>query len=359
MHVGRNLDAGDLAKGFRKVDRGHYVLVASAGLGDAGPAYDHRRAERLLIDPAFVEPAVLSEIETLVGTVDHDGVLVQSLLFQVGQHAAHVVVHRGDATQVILDVTLVLPANQILALQVGLGQGRVLGIVGSIPKLSLLRREVAGGSQLEVTLGHGLGNRHVLLVGGQSPPLVVIEERVRFGQGDVVVFGQVFRPRLPITVRRLVLEHQHERLRLVSFVLHPVQGQVGDNVRRVAHVIDSSVLLSVAIRILEHGRIVVGSLANQHFRVIVSLRRHVRAQVPLADHRGGVACLAQKLGKGLLGTVELVAIDQETIGVRVLAGLDRGPHRPADRISNVALLEKHAIPGQRIDVGRGAMLLEP
>ena len=118
-------------------------------------------------------------------------------------------------------------------------------------------------------------------------------------------------------------------------------------------------MFAVAIRILEHGRIVVGALANQYLRVVVSLRSHVLAEVPLADHRGGVASLAQKLGKGLLGTVELVAVHKETVGVRVLACLDRGPHGTADGVGHVALLEEHAIPGQRIDVGRGGVLLEP
>ena len=55
-----------------------------------------------------------------IGTIDNDGVLFQALLFQVGQHAAHVLVHRGNATQVILHIALVLPAYQVTALQVAL-----------------------------------------------------------------------------------------------------------------------------------------------------------------------------------------------------------------------------------------------
>lgn len=83
------------------------------------------------------------------------------------------------------------------------------------------------------------------------------------------------------------------------------------------------------------------------------------AQMPLADHRSGVARLAKKLGEGLLGSIELVPVDEEAVGVGVLAGLDGGPHWSADRVGHVALLEKHAVPSERIDIRGRAVFLEP
>ena len=156
-----------------------------------------------------------------------------------------------------------------------------------------------------------------------------------------------------------MLVHQHEGPVLVPLVLHPCQGEIGDDVRRVPHVLDDLVVLAVPVRIQPHGGVVVGALSDEDLRVVVSLGGHVRAQVPLADHCGGVACLAQKLGKGLLGPVELVSVDQEAVGMGILAGLDGGPHGPADRVGHVALLEEHAVAGERVDVWRGAVFLEP
>ena len=118
-------------------------------------------------------------------------------------------------------------------------------------------------------------------------------------------------------------------------------------------------MLAIPILIQTHRWVVIGTLADKNFRVVIPLRGHVRAEMPFAHHRGGVACLLEKLGEGLLGSVELVSIHQKPIGVGILAGLNRCTHRPADRVGDVALLEKHTVPGKRIDVRGGAMLLQP
>ena len=54
-------------------------LLTLPGLRHAGPADEQRRAQRFLEDPALVEPAVLAEVEALVGGVDDDGVVGQAL----------------------------------------------------------------------------------------------------------------------------------------------------------------------------------------------------------------------------------------------------------------------------------------
>ena len=146
-------------------------------------------------------------------------------------------------------------------------------------------------------------------MGGEGSTPVIIEEGRGFGQRNVVVLVQELGSGLPVAVRCLVLKHQHERLSLVSLVLHPFQCEVRDDVSRVANVFDSSVVFAVPVRILEHRRVVIWALANQHLGVVVSLWRHMLTQVPLADHSGGVADLAKELWKGLLRTVEFVTVD--------------------------------------------------
>jgi len=81
--------------------------------------------------------------------------------------------------------------------------------------------------------------------------------------------------------------------------------------------------------------------------------------MPFADHRRGVARFAEEFWEGLLGPVELVSVYQKAIGMGILAGLNGGPHWPADRVGHVALLKEHAVAGERIDVRGRAVFLEP
>ena len=143
-----------------------------------------------------------------------------------------------------------------------------------------------------------------------------------------------------------MLVHQHEGFVLVPLGFHPFQSKVGDHVRGVSDVFDHLIMLAVSVRIQTHRRVVVRSLSDQNFRVIVTLGRHVSTEMPLSHHSGGVACLLEKLGEGLLSPIEFVSVDQEAVGMGVLAGLDGGAHGPADGVCDIALLEKHTVSGE-------------
>jgi hypothetical protein len=67
----------------------------------------------------------------------------------------------------------------------------------------------------------------------------------------------------------------------------------------------------------------------------------------------------EELWKGLLGAVELVPVNEETIGMGILSGLDCGSHRTADRVGDVALLEEHTVFGKGVDVRGRTVFLEP
>ena len=141
-----------------------------------------------------------------------------------------------------------------------------------------------------------------------------------------------------------MLVHQHKRLVLVPLVFHPFQGKVGDDISRISDMLDHFVVLSVPILVETHGWIVVRALPHQNFRIVVSLWGHVRAEMPFAHHRGGVACLTQKFGEGLLRSIEFVSVNQKTIGMRIFTRLYRRPHRSADGVGHIALLKEHTIP---------------
>ena len=171
-----------------------------------------RHVQRLLVHPALVEPAVLAQIEALVGGVDHDRVVGQARLLEVIQHPAHAVIDRRDAGQVVVHVPLILPADQVLALEIGLLEGLDLGPVGGVPLGLLLRRQTGRRRELDVLIVHGLGDGHVLLMGRPAPAGIVVEQRRRLRDLLVVVERQVLRRRLPLAVRGLVVHHQKERL---------------------------------------------------------------------------------------------------------------------------------------------------
>ena len=108
------------------------------------PAHEQGSAERLLEDPALVEPAVLAQVEALVGRVDDDGVVGQPLVVEELQQAADPLVDGLDAAEVVVEVAVVLPAHEVLALEIGLAEGGIARLVVGVPGLALLGRQLRG-----------------------------------------------------------------------------------------------------------------------------------------------------------------------------------------------------------------------
>ena len=78
--------------------------------------------------------------------------------------------------------------------------------------------------------------------------------------------------------------------------------------------------------------------------------------MPFANYCGGIARLTKELGESLLVSVEFITVNKETVRMGVLTRLYRSTHGTTDRVCYIALLEKHTIPSQRIDIWGGAML---
>ena len=91
---------------------------------------------------------------------------------------------------------------------------------------------IVGGSQLQVDGGHGLRDRHVLVVFGLAAAGIVVEEGRRLGIGAVAVVSQVSQRGQPLAMGGLVLAHEQKRLRLVA-VAKPFEAKLGDDVGRV------------------------------------------------------------------------------------------------------------------------------
>ena len=81
----------------------------------SGIADDERCVERFFVHKALIKPSVFAHIEALVGGVHHDGVVAKSVLFQIIEQSAHVVVNRTYHGSVVANVVLVFPLHQFLA----------------------------------------------------------------------------------------------------------------------------------------------------------------------------------------------------------------------------------------------------
>ena len=146
---------------------------------------------------------------------------------------------------------------------------------------------------------------------------VVVEQRRRLGIVTSLYVAEVPQRRLPLAVRGLVLAHQEERLVLVALVLQPVERQVGDDVGRVALVLDAppSVVSSAGCSTAP-GR--AGLPEVEAGRVVT------RCHLPI--DRRLVAGGLEQLGERLLRAVEpAVGVVVEAVEVAVLAGQDRRP----------------------------------
>ena len=63
---------------------------------------------------------------------------MRAAFLQVVEQATYIFIYRGDTAQVVFDVPLVLPANEVFPLQTSLHKGLILGTVYAVPVFPLL-----------------------------------------------------------------------------------------------------------------------------------------------------------------------------------------------------------------------------
>ncbi len=119
-------------------------MFALPGLHDTRPTHQQGRPQRFLEDPALVEPTVFAEIEALVGRVNDDRVAGQPLIVEELEQPADALIHGLDAAQVIVHVALILPADEVFALELGGAESGVAGLVIGIPGPALFGRQAFG-----------------------------------------------------------------------------------------------------------------------------------------------------------------------------------------------------------------------
>ena len=268
---------------------------------------------------------------------------VQACLVEKRQQTADALIDGFHATEVIVQVALIFPADEVFALELGSTKCRVAGLVIGVPGATLFRGQNRRRRELQIDRVHRAGNGHVLVVLSLAAAGVVVKKTGGLRVAAVGVVPQVAQRGQPLAMRRLVLAHEQERLRLVSLA-QPVEAQVGDDVGRVTVLADGPA-------VLDHRRMIIDSLPRQNLPIVEAGR--VADQVPLAEESCLVARGLQQLGKGSLRAVKAaVGVVKETVSMRVLAGQNRGPAGAADGVGHDTPVESHSFAGQAIDVGR-------
>ena len=138
-----------------------------------------------------------------------------------------------------------------------------------------------------------------------------------------------------------MLNHEHEGLVALALVLEPIDSEIGDDVGAIT--VDATFTVWK-----NHVGIVVKTLARQDRPVVKAFG--ITAEVAFAVNGCLVARFLKEFRKSLLIPVEGVPVVHESVLVTVLAGLDDGATRAADRIRAETVLKEHSLSGKFVYV---------
>ena len=343
LHLRWGCDARDIEKRLRKIDQRHDPSVGRARRLHPGAAYHQRTPQRLFKNPALVEPAMLAQKKALVGRQHHERVFRQPLAVEKVEHPADVLIDRFHASEVVMQIAVVPPPHEVAPRRLRRFVRRIPRLVVRVPFRQLLGSHVRGGRQFGVEVGERAVESHVMVAHRPAASLERIKQRGRFGVLAIFVPAQMPKCRGPLAVRGLVLTHQEKRLRAIA-TLQPVERQIGDDVRHIARGLDP-------LAIPNHRRVVVQPLSRQDLPVIKPGR--IADEVPFPNQRCRVPRRLQQFGERHLATVERrVRVVVEPVPVGILAGKNRRPARPADRVRHQAPVKPHPFPSHPVDVRR-------
>ena len=95
-------EAAEVGDGGVEVDEFGDTLGGAAIGGVARIADDERHAGRIFVERALLPEAVFAEVVAVVADEDHDRILIQALLLELGQHLSELGVHEAHRSQVSL-----------------------------------------------------------------------------------------------------------------------------------------------------------------------------------------------------------------------------------------------------------------
>ena len=351
VHPLGDLAPRELDERRREVDVLGHEIRGPARFEMPGPPHDERRPEALLVHPPLVVPAVFAEVPALVAGVDDDRVVGDPEAVELVEDRPDALVDRGDAGEVVLDVTLVLRADEIVARELAGGDRLAIrlvpGLVPGVPRDPLRLVEFRRRTELEIPFVEVAGDRHGLQRARRTAVGVVVEQGGRLGDLDALEEPEVPRVGVPSTVGSLVLDADGERaavlLRGLGELPKGGDALLRDDVGRVAPMGDPAVGGL-------HGRVVVGALADEDAVVVEA--HGIGPEVPLPEDAGAVARVLQDGRPARLGPVEPLLVRLEAVPGGEAPGEERGPARAADRVLDEEAVESDALASKPVDLGR-------
>jgi hypothetical protein len=221
----------------------------------------------------------------------------------------------------------------------------VFRLVGGRPFFELGRVEILRRDEFEIEFVEVADDFHLLHVGCRPAAVVVVKQRGRFGDVDVVKQRQMPKARLPFPVRGLMVIHQQEGLARVASFFQELEREVSDDVGDVAFMSDLAA-------VFDQHRVVVGPLADEDLPCVESGR--IADQMPFADDRRLVPRRLKHLRERRLRAVKpRVVVAEKAVDVAVLSREDDGSARAADGVRAKTVAKQRPPGGDAIEIRRG------
>ena len=271
---------------------------------------------------------MFSHIEPLVGGINHEGVVEQSLFFQVIEQATDVVIEGFDHFCIVAHVALKLELRQGAPTEITLFEIETEGVVEMVVDGAIFRIKTADHVEIGVfEVRSAIGREHFAVVverhvfadfhfgesGGLATGVVIVEIGRKF-EGFIFEFVQILQFGEPVAVAGFVVHEESEGLVFVARLIEPVNGFVSDNVREVA-------FYHIGTVGIVEVRVVIVALCGEDVPMVET--GGTAHEVPFTDQRGLIAGFLEQLGHGLLRAVEDAVL---VVGKSVFVGVLTGEH---------------------------------
>lgn len=307
---------------------------------------------------------MLAHVEALVGGVDDDCVVGESVAVEIVEHTSDAFVYACDDRHIVAYVDLIFPIIEVFATEVSFEQFAVAREVITSPRralfgshsiylahesvvrvLAVLIVHVEHLRHLEILLPpHILSDAHLLRAGSRPTCGIVVVEGFWQRKFYVVVATEIFYICLPITVWRLMMEQEAEWTRGVAMV-DEVESVVGSEVGGIAFLHDILVA-SVRSAIL---RVPILSLVVVDVIIVEALR--VASHVPFSHNSRLVASLLQQFGEESASCVDAFAKLSLSVLIAIHTRHKAGARRRRERVLHEGAVEPHTTLCQSVDVG--------
>ena len=186
LHLRGDGEACEVEESGGEVDIEDHLGDDGIWFGDAWGGDEEWDAEGRIVHEAFIEPVMVAEVEAVIAGINNHGIFEEIVIFEVIEEAPDIIVHGGDAAEVIFDKALIFPEFESGAGEVG--GWRAFGV---------------GGIEMEIDAHGGFGG------GGGAGGIIVVESG-RGGDIDIVVEMGVFGVGLPVSVRGFGVREEEE-----------------------------------------------------------------------------------------------------------------------------------------------------